>query len=92
MEGTNSINKRIREFVLGHFPLARKKSITDGDALLDEGIIDSLGVLDLVNFIEGEFKISISDEDLIPENFQSIECIAFFIDKKRKRFIEASRR
>ena len=86
MEGTNRVNKRIKEFVLGHFPLARKKSITDDDALLDEGIIDSLGVLDLVNFIEEEFKISISDEDLVPENFQSIQSIAIFIEQKQERF------
>jgi acyl carrier protein len=86
MEGTNSINKRIREFVLRHFPLARKKSITDDVALLDEGIIDSLGVLDLINFIEEEFKISISDEDLVPENFQSIQSIVIFIEQKQERF------
>ena len=86
MEGTNRINKRIREFVLGHFPLARKKSITDDDALLDEGIIDSLGVLDLVNFIEEEFKISISDEDLVPEKFQSIQSIVIFIEQKQESF------
>jgi len=53
------------------------------DPLLESGVIDSLGVLDLVAFIETEFKVIVDDEDLIPENFQSIARIACYVEKKR---------
>jgi acyl carrier protein len=53
------------------------------EALLESGIIDSLGVLDLVAFMEESFAITILDEELSPENFQTIERLASFIERKR---------
>ena len=77
------INPRIRQFVLKHFPLARKQSsIEDDSSLLETGIIDSLGVLDLVSFIEKEFKITISEEDLLADNFESIARMTAFVQSK----------
>jgi acyl carrier protein len=78
----NHLNAQIREFILEKFPLARKQRLKDTDALLETGILDSLGVLDLVNFIEQKFAIGMSDEDLVPENFQTIERIAAFVASK----------
>ena len=71
---------RIREFVLQKFPLARKRKVANNDNLLESGIIDSLGVLDLVAFLQQEFAVAVADEDLTPENFQDIECMARFVD------------
>jgi acyl carrier protein len=73
----------LRQFILSNFPLAKQKEIKDDDPLLDGGIIDSLGVLDLINFSEREFGITISDEDLLPDNFQTINGIVDFIERKR---------
>jgi acyl carrier protein len=81
MTGNHS-NTKIREFILGKFPLARKRQLKDSDALLESGILDSLGVLDLVRFIEQEFSISVADEDLVPDNFQTIDRIAAFIGSR----------
>jgi acyl carrier protein len=65
------------------FPLARKQSIFKDDSpLLDSGIIDSLGVLDLIKFIEEEFKIMVSDEDLLPENFETVANMSAFVQTK----------
>lgn len=72
---------RIRNFVLQTFPLARKRNITDSADLLDGGIIDSLGVLDLVNFLQQDFAITVEDDDLVPENFKSIERMAQFVER-----------
>ena len=69
MSKDNAANERIRSFVVEKFPLARKRNIKDSDELLESGIMDSLGILDLVAFIESEFNITVSDEDLSPENF-----------------------
>lgn len=77
-------SERIRSFILEKFPLARKSGLKNGDKLLEEGILDSLGILDLVSFLESEFSIQMSDDELLPENFQSIDCIAAFVQSKTK--------
>jgi acyl carrier protein len=72
----------VRQFIFNQFPTARHRSLGDADPLLESGIIDSLGVLDVVGFIESEFKITVADEDLTPENFQNIRRISEFVEKK----------
>lgn len=78
----NNLNSNIRTFIIKKFPLARKRQIQDSDALLETGMLDSQGVLEVVAFIEQEYAISVADEDLVPENFQSIDHIANFIQSK----------
>jgi len=83
MDELQIVGDRIREFVMGKFPLARKRGIKDGDALLESGIVDSMGMLEIVSFIENRFNFQILDEELVPENFRSIErLIAFVHDRK----------
>lgn len=72
----------VRTFVLEKFPLARKKGIDDNYLLLQSGIVDSLGILDLVTFLDQRFEISISDEELVPENFATINALAEFLMAK----------
>jgi acyl carrier protein len=79
---TNHISERIHSFVLEKFPLARKRQIKSQDKLLESGIIDSLGILDLVAFVEENFGIVLSDDELTPENFQSIERLTAFVQSK----------
>jgi acyl carrier protein len=78
----NDLNIQIRKFVLDKFPLARKQQIKDSDPLLESGVLDSLGVLDLVSFVEQEFSVHVADDELTPENFQTIDRIAAFIESK----------
>jgi len=77
-----SVRDRIRSFVLEKFPLARTRRVSDSDELLESGIVDSLGILDLVAFLESDFGLSVNDEDLVPEHFRSIECISDFTEQK----------
>jgi acyl carrier protein len=72
----------IREFVLKTFPLARKKGIMPSEKWLASGLIDSLGVLDLVKFLEERFTIYVSDEELTPENFESFAAVSEFAQRK----------
>ncbi|SRR6266446_5551742 len=81
----NHLNTQIREFILDKFPLARKQQLKDSDALLETGILDSLGVLDLVSFLEREFSLGVVDEELVPENFQTIDRISAFVESKTSR-------
>jgi acyl carrier protein len=78
----NHLNARIREFILGKFPLARKHHLKDSDALLESGILDSLGILDVVSYIEQEFSFTVADDELIPENFQSVDTLAAYVQRK----------
>jgi acyl carrier protein len=81
----SEVNARIRAFILKKFPAARKRNLDDVVPLLESGIIDSLGVLDLVGFLEEAFDVKIDDDDLIPENFGNIECIVAFVQKKNSQ-------
>jgi acyl carrier protein len=72
----------IRKFIYEKFPLAKKRKLEDASHLLEEGVLDSLGVLELVNFLQDEHGIPVEDEELVPENFASIDSIAAFVETK----------
>ena len=78
----STLNTDVREFIIKQFPLARKRGIRDTDALLESGILDSQGVLEVVTFIEQEYGISVPDDDLVPENFQSVERISAYVESR----------
>lgn len=76
------IESDIREFI-GRDLARDLGGVGNGQSLLEAGILDSLGVLALVSFIEGRYGIGISDDELMPENFDSIEAIATFVMRRR---------
>ena len=55
----------------------------DDESLFDRGIIDSLGVLKLVAFLEEQYGVCVDDEELIPENFETIALLKEFIESKQ---------
>src|SRR5690242_93358 len=79
----SNITPLVRQFILKEFPLARKRQINDSDPLIESGIVESLGVLQIVSFIEKTFSIQLLDDDLVPGNFHSIERIAALIAERR---------
>jgi acyl carrier protein len=81
MERLGAMRKRIREFV-GRNLLGAGKSISDSDPLFSKGRIDSLGHLKLISFLEKEFHISLSMDDLKWENFDTIEKIEALVKRK----------
>jgi acyl carrier protein len=78
----DAIQGQLKSFITKQFPLARKRNVGIDDRLLGEGIIDSLGVLDIVGYLETEFRISIADDDLTPENFETIGRLTAFVERK----------
>lgn len=74
---------QIRAFVRRRFPLAAAADVEDEDSLLDSGIVDSLGILDLVAFLEKSFGIRVGDEELNPANFDSIASVVRFVAAKK---------
>ncbi len=83
MREDNFIREQIRAFVIQKFPAARKQSFDDDVALLASGIVDSLGMLDLVDFLEKSYSITLSDDELSPENFASVRALAAFVTSKK---------
>lgn len=74
---------QVRAFIRRRFPMAVTAGVTDEDSLLDSGIIDSLGILDLVAFLEKTYGIRIGDEELNPANFDSVAAVARFVATKK---------
>ena len=72
----------IREFVVENFLFGEANGLKDDTSFLEEGIIDSTGILELVTFLEDEFSITVEDEELIPENLDSIGNVANFLERK----------
>jgi acyl carrier protein len=56
--------------------------IAHDEDLLAADLIDSLGITELVAFVEGRFGIKVADEDLTPDNFRSVDAIAAFVERK----------
>jgi acyl carrier protein len=75
--------QRIRAFILDTFLFTDDPSaLKDDDSFLDRGIIDSTGVLELVMFLEDELGIEVDDEELVPENLDSVERVNAFVRRK----------
>jgi acyl carrier protein len=74
----------IRDFIVATFLFGQGgDEIADADSLLDKGVIDSTGVLELVNFVGEKYGIRVADEELIADNFDSIDKLAAFVQRKR---------
>jgi len=78
----HDIQTALREFVLKQFPAARKRGVGDHDSLLEQGLIDSLGVIELVTYIEHEFGVTLSDDELVSDHFESIASMAELVSCK----------
>ena len=77
------IKSKLKEFIINNFLLGNhSKCFNDDDSFLEKGIIDSTGVLELVNFIEETYNIKVEDEELIPDNLDSLNKLTSYIKKK----------
>jgi len=78
----NELKTKIRDFVIENFLFGEDGDLKDETSFLDEGIIDSTGILELVSYLEEEFEITVEDEDLVPENLDSINNVVGYLQKK----------
>lgn len=76
------LKKKLRKFIENNY--AVNMDFEDDDSFFEKGIIDSTGVLELIAFLESKFKIKVEDEELIPENLDSINNLSNFIQGKYK--------
>lgn len=74
--------QRIRAYIVENFLLGQDDGLDNTESLLERGVVDSTGVMELAMFVEGAFNIKVNDEDFIPDNFDSIQKIAAFVERK----------
>jgi acyl carrier protein len=73
----------LREFITENFLFGSDEDrFDDDDSFLDNGIIDSTGVLELVSYIEEEFDVEVRDEELVPDNFDTLNRLVSYIENK----------
>jgi len=77
-----TLKEQIRNFILENFILENPEDLVDDESMLEKGIIDSTGVLELVGFIESTYQIKVEDEELIPENLDSVKNIVGYLERK----------
>jgi acyl carrier protein len=76
-----SPRERIRSFISENFFV---EGYADDASFLREGILDSLGMLELVGFLEREFQLRVTEEELVPENLDSLDNASAFVERKRR--------
>ena len=81
---SQAIEHQIRNFIVENFLFGdTSNGFDNSDSLLEKGIIDSTGVLELVSFIEETYGIKVEDEELIPENLDSVVFVSAYITRKK---------
>ena len=81
-----AIKPRIRTFIIDNFLMGKGgEQLADDASLLEAGVLDSTGVLELVAFIEDEFGMQVTDEEMLPENLDSLTALELFVLAKATR-------
>lgn len=79
-----SVEQQVRDYILENYLFTDDQSaLNNADSFLDKGILDSTGILEVIYFIEEDFGIKVEDEEMIPENLDSVDRIVAFVDRKQ---------
>jgi acyl carrier protein len=79
------IKENVRQFIISNFYVPASVVLGDSESLLDAGIIDSTGVLEVISFLETQFAIEVADSEMLPENLDAIANIAAYVQRKLGR-------
>ena len=79
---TPDIEREVHNFVVTNFLFGQPLELRPEDSLLGAGVIDSTGVLELVDFLEERYEIKVEDEEVIPDNLDSVKNIATYVARK----------
>ncbi len=75
--------RRLKEFIVENFYVSDADALTADTSLIQGGYVDSTGMLEVVGFVEEHFSVQVAEEELIPENFETIARIVAYLDGKR---------
>ena len=79
-----SLQEDIRGFIVDTFLFGEDGGLKEDSSFLEEGIVDSTGIMQLVSYLQEQYLITIEDEELIPDNLDSIRKVMTFIEVKRQ--------
>ena len=79
----SDVRSKIRSFIAENFLLDSSVKLGDDDSLLQLQIVDSTGFLELVSFLETNFSIQVRDDEMVPENLETVNNIIGFLERKR---------
>ncbi len=79
-----SVKEQIRQFIVDEFLFGQDGSLDNNASLLEAGILDSMGVLQTLFHLEEKFGIKIEDDEVVPDNIDSINALAAFVERKQK--------
>ncbi len=80
-----TIEQRVRQFIIENFYVTDPSSIDDETLLVTNGIVDSTGMLEVITFLEEQFGIRIADQEMTPENLESVSRIGRFVARKQAK-------
>lgn len=79
-----STEDKIRGYILDNFLFTDDQSaLSNSDSFLEKGLVDSTGILEIITFIEDDFNLTVEDEEMVPENLDSVDNLMAFIAKKQ---------
>jgi len=80
-----SIENMLRHYILENFLFTDDQAALDSaDSFMEKGILDSTGIMEVVLFVEEEFDVKVEDEEMVPENLDSIANLVAFVERKRQ--------
>lgn len=79
----SDIKQETRNYIVENFLFGQDEGLRDGTSFLEQGFMDSTGVLELVAHLESTYGIKVEDDELTPENLDSIELIAAYVQRKK---------
>ena len=78
-----SVQQEVREYIVENFLFDEgEEELKDEDSFLESGLIDSTGILEVIMFLDENYRIKMADDEMVPENLDSIEKIATFVATK----------
>ena len=89
-EDIREVRGEIRDYVISSFYVPSPETLADSASLRKSGIIDETGMLEMVAFLESTFGIGIEEDDIVPENLDSIARAAAFVCRKKEEAAEAA--
>ncbi len=80
----NNVKKQLRDYIVDNFLFGDTETeFSDAESFMEKGILDSTGILDVILYLEENFDMKVEDDELIPENLDSIDNLAAFISRKK---------
>lgn len=77
------LKEQIRKFIISNFYVADPASLANDASLLDAGIVDSTGVLEIITFLESDLGVTVEDAEMLPDNLDSVDRLVAFVQKKK---------